>query len=576
MAEWVVLELSPRAEGEAPELIRASIRHYLRDAEVFLPASTTMAGEDKVVTWLVDGYVFIRRDYPNERYLRLVDTKFVQGPVLGPGGRLATVSDADIERFRSQIRAQEDQGIGVNDTVEVTSGPYRNLRGQVITDLADQDAVQVYIKLRSKESLVMLPRSFLRLVSKAAPPPYVDRLVPLLQWVGNVGALAETAPTPTLIETALSRYERFRAWFERGIRLTHEHRLLMAPPLDPMPIQKASAKYERLQGWIDIGAPLARQVQVDLPLERLETVYLRWELLEDWVEKERALREEIQALETATHVLIDGFNLACRCATAPGLDKLTDTQGRPTGAILGFLNSLAAWKKTWPEAVFTVVWDGSSQRRKALYPGYKASRGALGVYREVEWLREFLPWLGVRQAWHPDEEADDVIATLAAQTDAPCLIITTDRDLLQLVDNRVSVLSPTNNVRFTPEKVRESFGVDPAQMPDLRALCGDASDEIPNVQGCGPKTAANLIRLYGSVEGVYRSTLGGLSKGVYTALKAAQAQVRLNLQLTRLIPTLTPLFVEPAVDRDKVKAALDEIKMKSDRIVASFFQLSLL
>jgi 5'-3' exonuclease/transcription antitermination factor NusG len=541
MASWVVLNLSPRAEGEAPEIIRASIRHYLRDAEVFLPASVTQSGTDRVVTWLLEGYVFVRRDYPDERYRRLNDTKYVEGPVIVSPGKLALVSDAEIDRFRAQIRAVEDQGIESGDMVDVTSGPYRNLRASVIADLGAE--VQVHIKLRSKEALVTLPRSFLRLVEKVAPPPFVDRMTPLLRDVlRGSEILRAPLPQPELLRGAHARYEKFRRWFEKGTPL----------------------------------AQIFVALETDLPVRDLEQVYFHWSRLSDLADRLATLEREIDAVTPPLHALIDGHNLACRCATAPGLDKLTDKNGRSTGAIVGFLNSLTSWKKTWPEAHFTVVWDGSSRRRRALFPGYKASRGSLGVFREVTWLQKFLPDLGVTQAMHHAEEADDVLATLVAETEAPCLVISSDRDMLQLVSERVTVLVPgPTPLTFTPAKVQEVYGVTPAQMVSYRALAGDKSDEIPGVPGCGAKTAAKLIALYGSVDGVYRSTLGGVSKALYASLKASQGQVRLNLRLMELISTIALEVTPPQQDRAKVLGALDEIQMRHDRILQTFFQLPL-
>src|SRR5690606_53240 len=115
------------------------------------------------------------------------------------------------------------------------------------------------------------------------------------------------------------------------------------------------------------------------------------------------------------NILIDGFNLAFRCYYAPGMGDLQDDKGLPSGVLLGFLKSLGALKKRYPEAKFWVAWDGSSQRRKAVYPDYKGNRVQTDrkpVFDQIEELKKVLPLLGVRQAWNPEEEADDIIATL--------------------------------------------------------------------------------------------------------------------------------------------------------------------
>ncbi len=130
MAEWVILELGPMAEGEDPALITASIRHLVgKDADVFIPAAITQVGDDRVVTYLVDGYAFIRRARPDNIYFRLDESRYVRAVVRDVSGRTrgpACITDRDIERFRRQIRVHSDQGIDIGDTVTVTSGPYKS------------------------------------------------------------------------------------------------------------------------------------------------------------------------------------------------------------------------------------------------------------------------------------------------------------------------------------------------------------------------------------------------------------------------------------------------------------------
>src|SRR5260370_988342 len=123
-SDWVVLELGPKAEGEDPDLIRQSIRHLLRDAEVFIPAMITQVGGDRVVQYLLEGYAFIPRDHPDGGYYRLEGSKYVQSIITNtdrskyrPVRRIASVPEAEVTKLRRQIEDQGNQGIGVGDMV---------------------------------------------------------------------------------------------------------------------------------------------------------------------------------------------------------------------------------------------------------------------------------------------------------------------------------------------------------------------------------------------------------------------------------------------------------------------------
>src|SRR5690606_13632808 len=248
------------------------------------------------------------------------------------------------------------------------------------------------------------------------------------------------------------------------------------------------------------------------------------------------------------NVLIDGHNLAFRCAYAPGMARLTDAKGRPTGMILGFLRSLGALKKRFPEARFWVAWDGSSRRRRARYSDYKRNRArketsvTVGdiLFDPLSFLREALPLLGVRQVWNPEEEADDVVATLVrndleGQTNIIC---STDRDFLQLVSASTMFLFPAvgsrKEVLYDVQGVLHQLGVSPEKVVQLRALVGDASDNLPGVARVPKKVLRALIQEHGTVERLYASGLSSLNRSQYERLMEAAPQVRINLELMTL------------------------------------------
>ena len=621
MSEWVVLELSPQAEEEDPEIVRSSIRHLLRDAEIFIPASVVQRGDDRRVEYLIDGYAFIKKTHPDERYFRLEGSKYITAIVTTPTGgsrsrRPACVQDSDIDKFRSQIKVQEDQGIDVEDLVVVTSGPYKNLKAIVIEDIPEQDAVQLHIQLRSKDSLVTLPRAFLRLQEKAPKPVYHNRLVRVQAHINALLALARWSPgksfdhlfaewsklqrvmdvarpvgflntplDPAALRVKGELFERMTLWF-KGAHTLYPAVMGAEACLDPAPLAAAGQRFEHLTRWVGQTNRLATTI---LPLyslpspAELESKLVEYLWLDDLNDRFLAALTSIERTTQqmnsggTQNLVIDGHNLAVRCATAPGLGELRDKRGRPTGAIVGFLNTLASLKKRFAGVNIYVTWDGSSQRRRAMFPDYKTGRGNPRAAFETSWLQENLPLFGVSQAWNSVEEADDAIATLvrgplAGQSN---VIFTTDRDLLQLVTASTCVLVPAvgagKEKLFGPAEVEAEYGVPPDALPQLRALSGDTSDTIPGCPNCGLKTAGKLVKLYGSVEKLLSSNMAGLAKGLTANLRAAEKQVRLNIKLMTLITDLPLSFVAPDEDARAASAQLEDVDVKPERLLKTFF-----
>ena len=203
---------------------------------------------------------------------------------------------------------------------------------------------------------------------------------------------------------------------------------------------------------------------------------------------------------------IDGDSLAHRAYHA--LPKsLKRAEGRPAGALVGFSNFLLRlWESEQPAAV-AVGWDTldvPTYRNTAL-PGYQAGRIFDDALREqLDALPALVESFGFIAAKADGYEADDFLAAAAARWRGPVTVVTSDRDAFQLVSERVTVLQPVRGVseltRVGPAEVRERYGVDPAQVPDFIALRGDASDRIPGAKGVGPRSAADLLSRYGTLE----------------------------------------------------------------------------
>jgi DNA polymerase-1 len=208
--------------------------------------------------------------------------------------------------------------------------------------------------------------------------------------------------------------------------------------------------------------------------------------------------------------LVDGSGFIFRAFHAlPPLTRKSD--GLPVGAIQGFCNML--WKllvdmKAAPDAPthLAVVFDHSEKTfRNDLYDGYKAHRppAPADLIPQFPLVREATRAFGVPCLELPGYEADDIIAAYACHVrDAggEVVIVSSDKDLMQLVGERVSMLDTMKNVRIGPSEVMEKFGVGPERVVDVQALCGDPVDNVPGAPGIGIKTAAALIAEYGDLE----------------------------------------------------------------------------
>jgi DNA polymerase-1 len=202
--------------------------------------------------------------------------------------------------------------------------------------------------------------------------------------------------------------------------------------------------------------------------------------------------------------LIDGSGYIFRAfyAVAP----LSTSQGFPTNALFGYtrmlLKLLAESKSTHVVAVFDA---GRETFRTKLYPEYKANRVEMPpeLSAQMPYFREISRALGLPVLELPDYEADDIIGTLSSrlhQAGVPVVIVSGDKDMMQLVGEGVEVWDTLKEQHYGPAEVKAKWGVGPQHIIDFLALTGDSSDNIPGLEGIGPKTAVQLIERYGSVE----------------------------------------------------------------------------
>ncbi len=207
---------------------------------------------------------------------------------------------------------------------------------------------------------------------------------------------------------------------------------------------------------------------------------------------------------------IDGNSILNRAFY--GVRLLSNKKGMYTNGIFGFLNILLKLRKEYPTDCVAVTFDLRAPTfRHQQYDGYKANRKGMPeeLAMQLAPLKEILTALGYQILEKEGYEADDILGTLAkecTENGDDCVIATGDRDSLQLVNDHVAVclVKTKENVYCDPEQIQKDYGMTPPQIVDLKALMGDASDNIPGVKGIGEKTALSLIQNYHTIEEIYK------------------------------------------------------------------------
>ncbi len=206
-------------------------------------------------------------------------------------------------------------------------------------------------------------------------------------------------------------------------------------------------------------------------------------------------------------VLVDGSSYLYRAFHA--LPMLTNSKGRPTGAVKGVISMLRRLQKDYPGSHIAVVFDAKGKTfRDDIYPAYKAQRPPMPdeLREQVEPIHKIIEAMGLPLLVIEGVEADDVIGTLARQASAqgvPVVVSTGDKDMAQLVDERVTLVNTMTDTVMDPAGVEAKFGIPPTLVIDLLALMGDKVDNIPGVSGVGEKTALALLQNVGGIQDLY-------------------------------------------------------------------------
>ncbi|MCS7216623.1 MAG: DNA polymerase I [Candidatus Bipolaricaulota bacterium] len=275
-------------------------------------------------------------------------------------------------------------------------------------------------------------------------------------------------------------------------------------------------------------------------------------------------------------LLIDGHSALFRCFYA--IPDLATSKGEPVNALYGFVRTLLMALREYPSRYVAVAFDTEGKTvRHATFAAYKATRKPMpeALSRQLPRVKPLLSAFGVPHVECPGYEADDVMATLARRAAAegiPALLLTGDKDMAQVVSDKIFLLrpgrKPSDRLTLVDRAgVEALFGVKPEQIVDLLALEGDSIDNVPGVPGVGEKTAVELLRQFGNLEGVLQAAPRLGNRRVAQALQEHRDAALLSRELVRLREAPLPLGPRDCalrpIDPQELRALLEELEFKS-------------
>ena len=236
--------------------------------------------------------------------------------------------------------------------------------------------------------------------------------------------------------------------------------------------------------------------------------------------------------------LIDGSSYIYRAFHA--LPHFSNSKGLPTNAIYGFTNMLLKIVKDFKPDYLSVIFDAKGPTfRSKIFEDYKAQRPEApdNLKPQFSYIKKLVSAFSISSLEMAGYEADDIIATVAkgmAKKGADVVIVTGDKDMLQLVDNQITVLDTMKDKSYGINDVKERYGVEPEKIVDIMGLAGDSVDNIPGVPGIGEKTAKKLILQFGSVEELLERQSEVAGEKLKEKIKANESLARVSKQLAIL------------------------------------------
>ncbi len=237
-------------------------------------------------------------------------------------------------------------------------------------------------------------------------------------------------------------------------------------------------------------------------------------------------------------ILVDGSAYIFRAYY--GLPPMNRADGTPINAVFGFTNMLVKLIEDYSDDKMIVIFDAARENfRNEIYPEYKANRGEApdDLIPQFPLIRECVKSFNIPQLEIEGFEADDLIATyvsLAEKDKIETIIVSSDKDLMQLVSKNVTMLDPMKNKKIEIKDVEEKFGVQPDKVIFIQALTGDKVDNIPGAPGIGPKTASQLINEFNDIDGLMKNLSKIKQEKRRNILTEAEKDIRLSLKLVTL------------------------------------------
>ncbi len=279
-------------------------------------------------------------------------------------------------------------------------------------------------------------------------------------------------------------------------------------------------------------------------------------------------------------LLVDGFNLMYRCYFA--LPDLTRADGFPTGALHGWVKGL--WKlfdQERPDGTLVFFDLGGAQDRLAIHPEYKAQREEMpeALEKQIDPIKQLTRAMGLVGIEQDGVESDDLLAAQAvalAKAGHESIIVSSDKDFAQVVGEKIKIMLPPPSANpklgwrlLDAAGVQEKFGVPPAQIADYLALIGDTSDNIPGIDGVGPKTAAKWLAEFQNLEGVIAHAAELKPDRFRAAVTAEAEKLRKNLKLTTLNLSLPTVAAEKTPPQPaELFRLLESFEMRSTLVEA--------
>ena len=271
--------------------------------------------------------------------------------------------------------------------------------------------------------------------------------------------------------------------------------------------------------------------------------------------------------------LIDGSSYIFR-AFFGVRQQLSTSNGFPTNALYGFINMLQKVIRDEKPDYLVVAFDSPDKTfRHKIYPNYKANRDAPPeeLSRQFPYFEPLVKAYGLSSIRRPGFEADDIIGTLAKkgqQKGLDIVIVSGDKDMMQLISPHIYMLDTMKNKKFMDKEVAEKFGVQADKVVEVMGLMGDSSDHIPGVTGVGPKTAAELIRKFGSIESLYKRIDEVEKKNLKEKLERDKENAFISRELVSIDTEMdlefnSDLMILGKIDSVKLKKMFEEFEFVS-------------